>query len=111
MEQKHPNSLLIVLRYFNRANLSHELPKYRQHILDHWYKILKDTYCAVPRAALELCLVHLIPTYRQKLKSAKPVVKTVRRWTNKTKLELQACFDCTVLLKLHLQIWMNSSTL
>ncbi|KAI3355659.1 hypothetical protein L3Q82_004248 [Scortum barcoo] len=32
---------------------------------------------------------------RQKLKSAKPVVKTVRRWTNESKLELQACFDCT----------------
>ncbi len=29
-------------------------------------------------------LVHLIPTYRQKLKSAKPVVKTVKRWTNET---------------------------
>lgn len=41
------------------------------------------------------CLVHLLPSYRQKLKSAKPVVKTVRKWTNESKLELQACFDCT----------------
>ena len=40
-------------------------------------------------------MVHLIPTYKQKLKSAKPVVKTVRRWTDDAKVELQACFDCT----------------
>ncbi|KAL0173659.1 hypothetical protein M9458_029627, partial [Cirrhinus mrigala] len=41
------------------------------------------------------CLVHLIPTYRQKLKSAKPVVKTVKRWTNETERVLQACFEWT----------------
>ncbi len=29
------------------------------------------------------------------MKSSKPVVKTVRRWTNEAKLELQAGFDCT----------------
>ncbi|KAI3376034.1 hypothetical protein L3Q82_016567 [Scortum barcoo] len=107
VEQQHPDSLLIVLGDFNRANLSHELPNYRQHIikcptrdtniLDHCYTTLKDAYRSVPRAALGLsdhCLVHLTPTYRHKLKSAKPVVKTVRRWTTEAKLELQACFDC-----------------
>ncbi len=34
-------------------------------------------------------------TYRQKLKSAKPVVKTVKRWTNETERVLQACLDLT----------------
>ncbi len=79
---------------FNKANLSRELPKYRQHItcptrdsniLDHCYTVIKDAYHSVPRAALGLSdhgLVHLIPTYRQKLKSAKPVLRTVKRWTN-----------------------------
>ncbi len=55
-------------------------------------------HITVPRAALGLsdhCLVHLIPTYRQKLKSAKPVVKTVKRWTNETEWVLQACLDLT----------------
>ncbi len=46
------------------------------------------------------CLVHFIPTYRQKLKSAKTkVVKTVKRWTNETERVLQACLnltDCSV---------------
>ncbi len=80
-----------------KANISCELPKHRQHvtcpsresnILDHCYTTIKNAYHSVPRAALGLsdyCLVHLIPTYRQKLKSAKPVVKTVKRWTNKTR--------------------------
>ncbi len=88
---------LIILGDFNKANFSRELTKYKQHItcptrdsniLDH----------SVPRAALALsdyCLVHLIPTNRQKLKSAKPALKTVKRWTNETEWVLQACFDCT----------------
>ena len=40
-------------------------------------------------------MVHLIPSYRQKLKSAKPVIKTVKRWTNEAERDLQACCDCT----------------
>ncbi len=83
------------------------MPKYRQHItcptrdsniLDHCYTTIKNAYHFVLRAALGLsdhCLVHLIPTYRQKLKSAKPVVKTVKRWTNETERVLQACLHLT----------------
>ncbi|XP_034047722.1 thyrotropin receptor-like [Thalassophryne amazonica] len=87
VERKYLDSLLIILGNFNRANLSHKLYKYRQHItcptrdaniLDHCYTTIKNAYRSVPRAALGLSdhsLIHLIPTYRQKLKSAKPVVK------------------------------------
>ncbi len=100
-EQQHPDSVLIILRDFNKSNLSCELPKYRQHItcptrdsniLDHCYTAIKDAYHSVPRAALGLsdhCLFHLIPTYRQKLKSAKPVLRTVKRWTNETEQDLR----------------------
>ncbi len=107
MEQRYPDSLLIILGDFNKANLSRELPKYRQHvtcptrdsnILDHCYTIIKDAYHSVPQAALGLsdhCLVHLIPTYRQKLKSSKPVLITVKRWTNEAEQDLKACFDLT----------------
>ncbi len=91
---RYPDYLLIILGDFNKVNLSREQPKYRQHItcttrdsnmLDHCLKIIKGAYHSVPRAALGLsdhCLVHLIPTYRQKLKAAKPVIRTVKRWTN-----------------------------
>ncbi len=40
-------------------------------------------------------MVHLIPTYREKLKSAKPVLRTVKRWTNEAEQDLKACFDLT----------------
>uniref|UniRef100_A0A1A8C8J6 Alkylated DNA repair protein AlkB homologue 8 N-terminal domain-containing protein n=1 Tax=Nothobranchius kadleci TaxID=1051664 RepID=A0A1A8C8J6_NOTKA len=104
-ENKYPDSVLIILGDFNQAKLNSELPKYRQHIrcptrgkniLDHCYTVLKGAYHSVPRAALGLSdhnLIHLIPTY--KLKSVKPAIRTVRKWTNEAKEELQDCFDCT----------------
>ncbi len=94
MEQRYQDSLLLILGDFNKENISRELPKYREHvtcptwdsnILDHCYIIIKEAYNSVPRAALGLsgrCLVHLILTYKQKLKAAKPVLRTVKRWTN-----------------------------
>ncbi len=106
-EQQHPDFVLIILGDFNKANLSRELPKYRQYvtcptgdsnILDHCYTAIKYAYHYVPRAALGLsyhCLVHLIPIFRNKLKSAKPVLKTVKIWTNETEQDLKACFDLT----------------
>ncbi len=50
-EQQHPNSVLIILGDFNKANLSRELPKYRQHVtcptrdsnvLDQCYTTIKE---------------------------------------------------------------------
>ncbi|KAM9816508.1 uncharacterized protein ACBT44_010817 isoform 1-T1 [Syngnathus typhle] len=85
MKKLLPNSLIIVLGDLNKANLAHELPRYRQHVtcptrgaqtLDHCYTVIKDAYHSAARAALGLsdhCLVHLIPAYRQKLKTSKPV--------------------------------------
>ncbi|XP_052469923.1 uncharacterized protein LOC128026697 [Carassius gibelio] len=99
--------MLFILGDFNKANLSCELPKYRQHvtcptrdsnILDHCYTTIKDAFHSIPRSALgrsDHCLVHLIPSYKQKLKSAKPVVRTVKRWTSETEQDLQSCFDLT----------------
>ncbi len=106
-EQCYPDSFIIILCDFNEANLTRKLPKYRQYItcptrdsniLDHCYTVLKDAYHSVPRAALELSdhrLVHLLPAYKQKLKSAKPVVRTVKRWTVEAEQDLQACFELT----------------
>ncbi len=68
------------------------------NILDHCYTTIKDAYHSVPQAALGLsdhCLVHFILTYRQELKSAKPILRTVKRWTNETERVLQACFNLT----------------
>ena len=107
VEQTNPDSLVIVLGDFNKGNLSHELPKYKQfidcptreeNILDHCYTTISSAYHAVPRAALGLSdhvMVHLIPTYRQKLKLCKPVVRISKQWTSEAVENLQACFDCT----------------
>ncbi len=106
-EQRYPDSFFVILGDFNKANLTRELPKYRQHItcptrdsniLDHCNTVLKDAYHSVPRAALGLsdhCLVHLLPAYRQKLKSSKPILRTVKRWTAEAEQDLQACFELT----------------
>ena len=61
MEQTNPDYLVIVLGDFNKGNLTHDLPKYREvikcptrgeNILDHCYTTVRDAYHAVPRAAL-----------------------------------------------------------
>ncbi len=95
-EQKHPDSVLIILGDFNKANLSRELPKYRQHttcptrdsnILDHCCTIIKDACHSVPQAAWLILY--------QQIKSAKPVLRTVKRWTNDAEQDLNACLDLT----------------
>ncbi|TWW74192.1 hypothetical protein D4764_14G0001930 [Takifugu flavidus] len=40
-------------------------------------------------------MVHLIPTYRQKLKLIKPSVSTTKRWTSEAVEELRMCLDTT----------------
>ena len=84
-----------------RKYFSHELPKFKQfincptrenNILDHCYTTVSGIYCNVPTTALGLSnhiMVHLIPSYRQKLKLWKPVVRTSKQWTSET------CLDCT----------------
>ncbi len=99
-EQQHLDSVLIILGDFNKANLSRDVtcPTRDSNILDYCYTTIKDAYHSVPLSALGLsdhCLVHLIPTYRQKLKSAKSVLRTVKRWTNEAEQDLQACFHLT----------------
>lgn len=49
---------------------AHYYPTRDSNILDQCYTAIKDAYHSVPRATFGLsdhCLVHLIPTYRQKL--------------------------------------------
>ena len=108
VERTNPDSLVIVLGDFNKGNLTHQLPKYRQlikfptreeNILDHYYTTVRDAYQTIPRAALgysDHVMVHLIPPhYRQKLKLCKPVERTSSKWTNEAVVDLQACLDST----------------
>ncbi|KAG7498096.1 hypothetical protein JOB18_048678 [Solea senegalensis] len=106
VEQANPDSLVIVLGDFNKGNLTHKLPKYRQfiksptreeNILDHCYTTVRDAYHA-PHAALghsDHVMVHLITAYRQYLKLCKPGVRTSKKWTSEAVEEPLACFDST----------------
>ena len=66
--------------------------------MDHCYTTVSNAYHAVPRAALghsDHVMVHLIPSYRQKLKLSKPVVRTSRQWSSEAVEDLRACLDST----------------
>ncbi len=55
-----------------------------------------ETYQSVPALGLsDHCLINLILTCRQNLKSAKPVLKTDKRCTNEAEQDLNACLDLT----------------
>ncbi|KAJ8416226.1 hypothetical protein AAFF_G00382480 [Aldrovandia affinis] len=107
VEQKYPDSPVIIVGDFNHTNLSVELPKYKQLIkcltrerntLDHCYSTIKDAYQANIRAPLgnsDHSLIHLIPSYRQKLKAAKPVEKSVRTWSTEAIENPRGCLDST----------------
>ncbi len=84
-----PN-VLIILGDFNKANLSRELPNYRQHvtcptrdsnILDHSYTAIKDAYHSCPRTALGLsdhCLFILYQPTDRHWNKLNPVLRTVK---------------------------------
>ena len=40
-------------------------------------------------------MIHLVPTYRQKLKSQKPFKRPVPQWTSDSIQRLQGCYACT----------------
>ena len=79
LTQTQPRTQVIVLGDFNKGDLSHELPKFKQFIKCPTRENSILEYHTVPRAALGLfdhVMVHLIPSHRQKLKLCKPVVRT-----------------------------------
>ena len=78
------------------------LPKYHQHELSfegeeyQVYSNVKNTYKAVPRPHFGLSdhiSEFLYPAYRQLLKQAPPVSKTIKVWNEGSELVLQDCFN------------------
>ncbi|KAK0135720.1 hypothetical protein N1851_028397 [Merluccius polli] len=106
-ETTHPDAVLVVAGDFNHCNLRTVLPKYHQHvsfptmdnnILDHVYSNVKGTYKAAPRPHFrqsDHISMFLYPSYRQLLKQAPPVSKTVKVWNEESDLVLQDCFNST----------------
>ncbi len=99
VEQNHPDSLLIVLGDFNRAKLSHELPKYRQHIkcptrdanildTNHCYTVIKDSsvkvlkFADTERSSASSRTVTSLHTDRRLNSWHSGVVRTTWSWTH-----------------------------
>lgn len=107
IEDKHPDSVLLVMGDFNACHLKHDLPKYKQlvscptrggNILDHFYSVHKAAYRSLPRAPLgnsDHGLIQMVPIYKQKLKLARAVQYTSKRWTTEAIGMLQVCLDTT----------------
>ena len=106
VENANSDSVVIVVGDFNHTCLSKALPRYKQHVdcstrkdktLDHCYTVYKGAYHASARASLgksDHNTVILIPAYRQKLKTVKPVKKTVKKWSPESTEALRGCFEC-----------------
>ena len=105
-ENANQDNIVLALGDFSHANLRKALPKYKQQVkcptrdnrtLNQSHCTIPNAYDAVPRAPLgrsDHAMVYLIPT-KLKLKTDKPLRKTVKKWTHEAILSLQGCFDCT----------------
>ena len=107
LELISPDAPNLILGDFNGCTLKSVLPNYEQYVkchtrrnrtLDLCYGNVKGAYKAVdkpPLGASDHNTVHLLPCYKQKLKTGKPEVKTVKSWDADSIATLQGCFDCT----------------
>ncbi len=90
MEDSSPDSPKFILGDFNHCNLSGTFPHYFQYvdeatrgdnILDRCYGSVKDAYKSIIRPGSgrsDHDIVHLLPKYKQKLKTEKPREKAIR---------------------------------
>ena len=107
VERQYPDSTIIILGDFNRAPFQKTITKFKPQItsntrkdaiLDQCYMSIKDAYHTISRPPLgksDHNVMLLLPAYRQKLKTEKPQVKTVKKWTPESLMSLQGCFECT----------------
>ena len=107
IETASPDSPKIILGDFNHCRLENALPNFPQfvnsatrgrNILDRCYCSVHNSYKAVIRPSIgksDHSIVHLLPTYRQKLKTEKVKQKKVKIWDENAKENLQACFELT----------------
>lgn len=103
-----PDSPKFVLGDFNGCSLKQTLPNYYQYVtcptrhkktLDLCFGNIKDAYRSHQKMELgssDHNAVHLIPHYKQRLKSSKPEVKNILKWSEESLDCLKGCFDCTL---------------
>ncbi|XP_076449094.1 uncharacterized protein LOC143285585 [Babylonia areolata] len=99
-----PESVHLVMGDFNSCRLSKHLPNYRQYIdcktcrestLDLCFGNIPSAYriTALPSLGHSVHnVVHLLPRYRQKLKTSKPMTRRIRMMTPEAAETLDGCF-------------------
>ena len=98
---------VFLLGDFNTCDMSQQLPHLHQYVscptrlnktLDKSYGNISDAYiskCRPPLGRSDHNVIHLLPRYRQKLKTEKPKVQTIQQWTNDNTEKLRGCFEAT----------------
>ena len=107
IENNCPDSLKLILGDFNHCSLNDALPNYHQVVncntrgdktIDLCYSNIGNSYTSKCKPALgnsDHNMIHLIPTYRQKLKTDKPHTLEVQDWSENNIDLLKGCFECT----------------
>lgn len=102
-----PDQSVFVIGDFNNCDLASLLPTLHQYIdcptrhsrtLDRCFGNLPDAYEALCRAPLgesDHNIIHLLLTYRAKIKQEKLTVKDIQVWDARSEEMLQDCFDDT----------------
>ena len=107
IETDSPGAAIIIVGDFNECRLNRVLPNYHQYVncptrknktLDFCFSNISDAYYARSLSGLgksDHCMLHMVPSYRQKLKRVKPTKASVLQWTPDSIDRLRACLDCT----------------
>ena len=102
-----PNAAMIILGDFNSCCLAKTLPGFSQYVkcATRGQNTLDLVYCNTPHAFSVLArppigssdhnVLHLLPAYKQKLKTHKPEARTITRLSQDYTDSLRGCLACT----------------
>lgn len=98
---------VFLLGDFNTCDISQQLPQLHQYVscptrmkntLDKCFGNIPEAYvskCRPPLGRSDHNTIHLLPRYRQKLKTEKPQTQTIQQWNKDNTEELMGCFEAT----------------
>jgi hypothetical protein len=107
IENDSSDALKIITGDFNQCTLNKQLPNYEQvvkcntrgdKVLDLLYCNIKGSYKAIAKPPLgdsDHNMIHLLPTYRQKLKTSKPTCSFTHDWSKEAIDKLRSKLDTT----------------
>ena len=107
LASQSPDAPCLVLGDFNHCKLNQTLPHFKQYVkcpthkdktIDLCYGNIHGAYSSKPLPCLGRSphnMVQLVPTYRQRLKREKPIVREVKKWTSDSSEALSDCFEST----------------